>query len=54
MHGNNVDAADWYVVRDDFRAAGWTDQEMYALSYNGLGGENGDIFEQMNRNAVSQ
>jgi triacylglycerol esterase/lipase EstA (alpha/beta hydrolase family) len=41
VHGNNVDAADWYVVRDDFRAAGWTDQEMYALSYNGLGGENG-------------
>jgi pimeloyl-ACP methyl ester carboxylesterase len=41
VHGNNVDAADWYVVRDDFRAAGWTDQEMYALSYNGLGGQNG-------------
>jgi triacylglycerol esterase/lipase EstA (alpha/beta hydrolase family) len=41
VHGNNVDAADWYVVRDDFRAAGWTDQELYALSYNGLGGENG-------------
>lgn len=40
-HGNNVDHADWYVVRDDFRAAGWTDQEMYALSYNGLGSNNG-------------
>jgi pimeloyl-ACP methyl ester carboxylesterase len=41
VHGNNVDAADWYPVRDDFRAAGWTDQELYALSYNGLGGNNG-------------
>ena len=36
VHGNNVDAADWYVVRDDFRAAGWTDQELYGISYNGL------------------
>ena len=36
VHGNNVDHADWYVVRDDFRAAGWTDQELYGLSYNGL------------------
>lgn len=41
VHGNNVDAADWYAVRDDFRAAGWTDQELFALSYNGLGSEAG-------------
>lgn len=41
VHGNNVDHADWYVVRDDFRAAGWTDQELWALSYNGLGSNNG-------------
>jgi len=41
VHGNTVDAADWYVVRDDFRAAGWTDQELFALSYNGLGSNNG-------------
>jgi pimeloyl-ACP methyl ester carboxylesterase len=41
VHGNNVDHADWYPVRDDFRAAGWTDQEMWALSYNGLGNNNG-------------
>jgi pimeloyl-ACP methyl ester carboxylesterase len=41
VHGNNVDAADWYPVQDDFRAAGWTDQDMYALSYNGIGGSNG-------------
>lgn len=41
VHGNNVDHADWYPVRDDFRAAGWTDQELWALSYNGVGGNNG-------------
>jgi pimeloyl-ACP methyl ester carboxylesterase len=41
VHGNNVDAADWYPVRDAFRAAGWSDQELWALSYNGLGGNNG-------------
>jgi pimeloyl-ACP methyl ester carboxylesterase len=47
VHGNNVDHADWYVVRDDFRAAGWSDQELYALSYNGLGGENGTATTRM-------
>lgn len=41
VHGNTVDAADWYPVRDDFLEAGWTLQEMYALSYNGLGANNG-------------
>jgi pimeloyl-ACP methyl ester carboxylesterase len=41
VHGNNVDAADWYPVQDDFRAAGWTDQELWALSFNGLGANNG-------------
>jgi pimeloyl-ACP methyl ester carboxylesterase len=41
VHGNNVDAADWYPVRDDFKAKGWTDQELWALSYGGFGGSNG-------------
>lgn len=41
IHGNNVDHADWYPVRDDFKKAGWTDQELWALSYNGLGANNG-------------
>ncbi len=41
VHGNNVDAADWYPVRDGFRAAGWSDQELWGLSYGGLGGSNG-------------
>ncbi len=41
VHGNNVDHADWYPVRDAFRAAGWSDQALWALAYNGLGGNNG-------------
>lgn len=41
VHGNNVDHADWYPVRDRFKEAGWTDQELWALSYNGLGANNG-------------
>ena len=38
VHGNNVDHADWYPVRDAFKAAGWSDQALWGLSYNGLGG----------------
>jgi pimeloyl-ACP methyl ester carboxylesterase len=38
VHGNNVDAADWYPVRDDFLRAGWTRQELWGISYGGLGG----------------
>jgi pimeloyl-ACP methyl ester carboxylesterase len=41
VHGNNVDAADWYPVRDAFLAAGWTRQELWGVSYGGLGGSNG-------------
>lgn len=41
VHGNNVDAADWYPVRNAFRAKGWSDQELWALSYGGFGGSNG-------------
>lgn len=48
VHGNNVDHGDWYPVRDDFKAAGWTDQELWALSYNGLGGNNGSSPERSN------
>jgi pimeloyl-ACP methyl ester carboxylesterase len=41
VHGNNVDAADWYPVRDDFLRAGWTRQELWGISYGGQGGSNG-------------
>lgn len=42
VHGNNADHADWYLIRDDFKAAGWTLQELWALAYNGLGNDNGN------------
>lgn len=48
VHGNNVDHADWYPVRDAFKKAGWSDQELWALSYNGLGGNNGSALHTPN------
>jgi len=48
VHGNNVDAADWYPVRSDWRSAGWNDQELWGLSYNGLGSQNGGAVGRMN------
>ena len=48
VHGNNVDAADWYPVRDDFLEAGWTKQELWGLSYGGLGGANGTALFRTN------
>ena len=38
VHGNQADAQNWLDVMAQFKQlAGYTDQEMYALSYNGLG-----------------
>jgi pimeloyl-ACP methyl ester carboxylesterase len=39
VHGNQADAENWFLVSDAFRAAGYSDEELFALSYNGL--ENG-------------
>jgi triacylglycerol lipase len=36
VHGNQADAENWFLVADRFRQAGYTDQELYAVSYNGL------------------
>lgn len=41
VHGNVVDHADWYPVRDGFLAAGWDPDDLWALSYNGLGNNSG-------------
>lgn len=41
VHGNVVDHADWYPVRDRFVAAGWDPADLWALSYNGLGNGSG-------------
>ena len=54
VHGNNTDHGDWYPVRDDFRAAGWNDQELWALSYNGLGGNNGTALTRENPEAMAE
>ena len=54
VHGNDVDAADWYPVREDFRAAGWSDQELWALSYDGLGGDNGAATMRTNQAAIDE
>lgn len=48
IHGNNVDHADWYLVRDDFKRAGWNDQELWGLSYNGLGNDEGNTTQRDN------
>jgi pimeloyl-ACP methyl ester carboxylesterase len=37
VHGNRADAENWFRVTDQFRAAGYTNQELYAVSYDGLG-----------------
>lgn len=42
VHGNTGDACNWRLVRDDFLAAGWNAQALWALSYNGLGAGLGD------------
>jgi pimeloyl-ACP methyl ester carboxylesterase len=39
VHGNHSDAVDWFGVADQFKAAGYNDQELWAISYNGLGGQ---------------
>jgi pimeloyl-ACP methyl ester carboxylesterase len=40
VHGNHSDAVDWFGVADQFKSeAGYTDQELWAISYNGLGGQ---------------
>lgn len=48
VHGNVVDHGDWYPVRDDFLAAGWGMQELWALSYNGMGNDAGGTHERSN------
>ena len=48
LHGNVVDHGDWYPVRDDFLAAGWSMQELWALSYNGMGNGSGSSPERSN------
>ncbi|HEX9682646.1 MAG TPA: hypothetical protein VGA13_06160 [Acidimicrobiales bacterium] len=41
VHGNVVDHADWYPVRDQMIRAGWPADELWAVSYNGMGNDSG-------------
>lgn len=41
VHGNVVDHADWYPVRDELIRRGWHPDDLWALSYNGLGNASG-------------
>ena len=48
VHGNQADAQNWLDVMQQFaQLAGYTMQEMYALSYNGLGNYYAGAPEQM-------
>jgi pimeloyl-ACP methyl ester carboxylesterase len=40
VHGNHSDAVDWFGVADQAKSElGYNDQDLYAISYNGLGGQ---------------
>src|SRR5262249_49481011 len=54
VHGNNVDACDWYPVLDDFRAAGWSDQALWGLPYNGIGANNGTAINRSNQACMDE
>ena len=55
VHGNQADAENWYLVAEQFhKLAGYTDQEMYALSYNGLGNAYAGMPTQSTPSAQSQ
>jgi pimeloyl-ACP methyl ester carboxylesterase len=55
VHGNQADAENWFLVADQFKAiAGYTNQEMYALSYNGLGNAYAGMPTRSQPDALSQ
>jgi hypothetical protein len=48
VHGNNVDAADWYPVRDDFRACRLERPGAVGAVLQRLGGSNGSALSRTN------
>lgn len=55
VHGNQADAQNWLDVMLQFASsAGYTMQEMYALSYNGLGNYYAGAPTQMNLSSLDQ
>ncbi|HYI45032.1 MAG TPA: hypothetical protein VE174_06145 [Actinomycetota bacterium] len=54
IHGNNVDAGDWYPALPVFARFGVTMCRMWGLGYNGVGGNNGNALFTDNPKAVAE
>lgn len=54
VHGNNVDAGDWYPVLPIFHEFGFTMCRLWGLGYNGVGGNNGNALHTSNPRAVDE
>ena len=54
VHGNNVDAGDWYPALIAFEKHGFGMCELWALGYNGVGGNNGNALHTQNPIAVEE
>jgi len=54
VHGNVVDAGDWYPALPVFAELGYTMCELWGLSYNGVGSNNGGAYFTRNATASSE
>ena len=54
VHGNNVDAGDWYPTLPVFADLGYTMCHLWGLSYIGVGGNNGNALHTPNPKAVEE
>ena len=54
IHGNNVDAGDWYPALIAFKKQGYDMCQLWGLGYNGVGGNNGNALHTQNPRAVEE
>ncbi len=54
VHGNNVDAGDWYPALPVFARAGYTMCRLWGLGYMGVGGNNGNALYTRNPKGVDE
>ena len=54
VHGNNVDAGDWYPVLPIFAKFGYTMCRLWGISYMGVGGNNGSALYTDNPKAEAE
>jgi triacylglycerol lipase len=54
VHGNNVDAGDWYPALPVFADLGYTMCHLWGLSYAGVGGNNGNALHTRNPKAADE